>query len=225
MSLRAASVAERAEQQNNEILAFAERLNSADLTLACPSDMGESTVAGLLEHIADGFKPFQQWGTAVAEDDPAAARRAGFLGLHGHRRKSRAQDGGQSHGHSHGHDHDHSHDDDHGHDHGHDHDHDHDHDHSHDHDHDHDHSHSHDGDLDLDAVLARIRAEGPAAVAWIRDLSDEQLDAVPVRAGRIADGSTPLVRILERILEHQQGHLDAMRGAVSVAQARSQGSA
>jgi hypothetical protein len=163
----------------------------------------------------------------VAEDDPAAARRAGFLGLHGHRRKGRTDDGGESHGHSHGHGHGHS--DDHGHSHGEDHDHSHGHSHSHDddHDHDHGHSHTHDGDLDLDldAVLTRIRAEGPAAVAWIRDLSDPQLDAVPVRAGRIADGSTPLLRILERILEHQQGHLDAMRAAVSLAQARSQGSA
>jgi DinB superfamily len=81
----------------------------------------------------------------------------------------------------------------------------------------HGHSHSHSGDrptADLQQTVAVLRDGQETIVAAVRRLTDEQLDAVPPASPGLADGATPVHRIVAFIAEDVAGHLGHLRTAV-----------
>jgi hypothetical protein len=115
--------------------------------------------------------------------------------------------------------------------HGHDHAHGHGHAHAHGHPHGHGHAHSHEppglaaGDqpdepsAELTQTVAVMREGQAVIVSAVRRLSDEQLDAVPPPSPGLADGATPMHRIVAFIAEDVAGHLAHLREAVDASAA------
>jgi hypothetical protein len=56
---------------------------------------------------------------------------------------------------------------------------------------------------------------GKAAIGLLADLTDEQLDNVPARVNRYADGRRTLAQVIDEIFAHQAAHLAALKRAVA----------
>jgi DinB superfamily len=65
-----------------------------------------------------------------------------------------------------------------------------------------------------------LERDGKAAIDLLRDLTDEQFDAVPPAIGTIADGVKTLGEVVGHTLEHQAAHLARMKLAVTAPEPR-----
>jgi hypothetical protein len=63
-------------------------------------------------------------------------------------------------------------------------------------------------------VLALLQVAG-RPVVLLGGLTDEQLDSVPAKANRFADGHRTLLQVLEDMAAHQAAHLAAVRRALA----------
>jgi hypothetical protein len=79
-----------------------------------------------------------------------------------------------------------------------------------------DHSRQHSAsDIEMRELLGRLAA-ARHAFARIRELSDDEIDAVPTSGAiRFADGTRTLEQVLVRLLKHQRHQIDALIAALS----------
>jgi hypothetical protein len=199
MSKRVDDLLVRADQLNSETIEFISNLTDPDLATPC-EDPECPTVGDVVVHLAEGSQQLIGWAAGALQGQSGGAKVAPGPG-NGHSHGPGGPEAAHTHGpagHTHGPEAGHTHGPA-GHTHG------------------PEAGHTHGPEavhIHKDDAIQVMKRGWMMSAGMLKNLTDEQLDAVPPIAQGISDGSTPLLQIITSMMDHQEQHLNYMKSAL-----------